>query len=141
MENKGIIRAHIALIFCNLVWACDYPFYNLLLGKYLSPLAMVTASLVVAALLSWIPVIWEGREHIARSDWGLILLAAILMGVVRKVMMMFGLSRTSPIDGSIIATITPLIVLVVSVLARIDKLTTRKVAGLCGCCGGCCYER
>ena len=57
IENKGIIRAHIALIFCNLVWACDYPFYNLLLGKYLSPLAMVTASLVVAALLSWIPVI------------------------------------------------------------------------------------
>ena len=136
MENKGVIRAHIALIFCNLVWACDYPFYNLLLGKYISPLAMVTASLVVAALLSWIPTIWQGREHIARSDWGLILLAAMLMGVVRKVMMMFGLSRTSPIDGSIIATIVPLIVLVVSVLARVDRLTPRKVAGLVVGCAG-----
>lgn len=97
---------------------------------------MVTASLIVAALLSWIPVIWEGRERIARSDWALMLLAALLMGVVRKVMMMFGLSRTSPIDGSIIATIVPLIVLVVSVLARVDRLTTRKVAGLIiGCAG------
>jgi drug/metabolite transporter (DMT)-like permease len=136
MENKGVIRAHVALIFCNLVWACDYPFYNLLLGKYISPLAMVTASLVVAALLSWLPTLWEGRERIARSDWGLILLAALLMGVVRKMMMMFGLSRTSPIDGSIIATTVPLIVLVVSVLARVDRFTPRKVVGLVlGCAG------
>ena len=130
MENRGVIKAHIALVFCNLVWACDYPFYNLLLGKYISPLAMVTASLVVAALLSWIPAIWEGVEHIQRKDWGLIIVASLLMGVVRKSMMMFGLSRTSPIDGSIIATIVPLIVLVVSVIAHVDRLTTRKVLGL-----------
>lgn len=130
MENRDVVKAHIALIFCNMVWACDYPFYNLLLGKYISPLAMVTASLLVAAALSWIPTLWQGRERIARSDWGLILIAAILMGVVRKVMMMFGMSRTSPIDGSIIATIVPLIVLVVSVMARVDRLTTRKVLGL-----------
>lgn len=130
MENRGVIRAHIALIGCNIVWACDYPFYNLILGKYISPLAMVTASLIVAAALSWVPAIWQGRERIERSDWALIIVAALLMGVVRKMMMMFGLSRTSPIDGSIIATLVPLIVLVVSVIARIDRLTTRKVLGL-----------
>lgn len=130
MENKGVIRAHIALIGCNIVWACDYPFYNLILGKYISPLAMVTASLIVAAALSWVPAIWQGRERIERSDWALIIVAALLMGVVRKMMMMFGLSRTSPIDGSIIATLVPLIVLVVSVIARIDRLTTLKVLGL-----------
>lgn len=130
MEKRDVVKAHVALIFCNIVWACDYPFYNLLLGKYISPLAMVTASLVVAALLSWIPAIWEGVEHIERKDWGLIIVAALMMGMVRKMMMMFGLSRTSPIDGSIIATIVPLIVLLVSVLAHVDKLTLRKVAGL-----------
>ena len=71
MENKGVLRAHIALICCNIVWACDYPFYNLLLGKYISPLAMVTASLIVAAALSWIPALWEGCEPIERKDWAL----------------------------------------------------------------------
>lgn len=91
---------------------------------------MVTASLIVAAILSWIPAIWEGCEPIERSDWGIMLTAALLMGLVRKLMMMFGLSRTSPIDGSIIATIVPLIVLVVSVVARLDKFTFRKVLGL-----------
>ena len=136
MEKRGVIRAHLALIFCNMVWACDYPFYNLILGRYISPLAMVTASLIVAAALSWIPALWEKRERIAQSDWGLIIVAALLMGVVRKSMMMFGLSRTSPIDGSIIATIVPLIVLVVSLLARVDRLTWGKAIGLIlGCTG------
>ncbi len=130
MEKRGAIRAHIALLGCNIVWACDYPFYNLLLGKYIEPLAMVTASLVVAAALSWLPALWEGHERIEKRDWAIIIVASLLMGVTRKVMMMFGLSRTSPIDGSIIATIVPLLVLIVSVIARVDKLTTRKIAGL-----------
>ena len=130
MKNRGVAGAHIALLGCNIVWACDYPFYNLLLGKYIEPLAMVTASLVVAALLSWVPRLWEEREQIERRDWGIIFIAALLMGIVRKVMMMFGLSLTSPIDGAIIATLSPLLVLVVSVAAGIDRLSVRKVVGL-----------
>ena len=130
MKSQGVIGAHIALIGCNIVWACDYPFYNLLLGRYISPIAMVSASLVVAALLSWIPRLWQPREHIERQDWVLIVVAALLMGVTRKVMMMFGLSRTSPIDGSIIATLVPLLVLVISVVAGVDRFTPRKVVGL-----------
>jgi drug/metabolite transporter (DMT)-like permease len=130
MEKRDVVKAHVALIFCNIVWACDYPFYNLLLGKYISPLAMVTASLVVAALLSWIPAIWEGVEHIERKDWGLIIVAALMMGMVRKMMMMFGLSRTSPIDGSIISTSTPLLVLVLSVAIGIERFTKLRVVGL-----------
>ena len=43
---------------------------------------------------------------------------------------MYGLSMTSPIDGSIIDTIVPLLVLVVSVLLGMDRFTKLKVAGL-----------
>ncbi|MBQ2423839.1 MAG: DMT family transporter [Alistipes sp.] len=128
--KSGELRAHIALIGCNIVWACDYPFYNLLLGRYIAPMAMVCLSLVVAAALSWVPRIWERGEKIESSDWGIIILSALLMGVARKTLMMFGMSRTSPIDGSIIATVVPLIVLVVSVAAGIDSFTRRRVLGL-----------
>lgn len=130
MKNKGVASAHIALIGCNLVWACDYPFYNLLLGRYISPMAMVCGSLIVAAVLSWIPVLWQKREQIERGDWPTIIVIALLMGVTRKLLMMFGLSRTSPIDGSIIATISPLLVLLLSVAVGIDRFSTRKIIGL-----------
>lgn len=128
--KSGELRAHIALIGCNIVWACDYPFYNLLLGRYIAPMAMVCLSLIVAAALSWVPRIWERRERVESGDWGIIIVSALLMGVARKTLMMFGMSRTSPIDGSIIATVVPLIVLVVSVAAGIDSFTRRRVLGL-----------
>lgn len=122
--------AYIALICCNIIWACDYPFYNLVLGRYISPMAMVTASLVIAALFSLVPMLWETRERVAPSDRLKILGAAMLMGVARKLCMMFGLANTSAIDGSIIGTTTPLLVLVLSVIVGVDRFTKMKFLGL-----------
>ena len=122
--------AHIALLFCNIVWACDYPFYNLVLGRYISPMAMVSASLVIAAIWSLIPLLWEKSERVAPVDRLKIFGAAMLIGVARKLCMMFGLAHTSPIDGSIISTSTPLIVLFLSVIVGIERLSKMKVIGL-----------
>jgi len=130
MAISKIQSAHLALILCNIVWACDYPFYNLILGKYISPLAMISASLVVAALWSLIPLIWEKPDRVEPNDRIKIFGAAVLIGITRKLCMMFGLSLTSPIDGSIISTTTPLIVLIISVAVGFEHLTKSKTLGL-----------
>jgi drug/metabolite transporter (DMT)-like permease len=93
-------------------------------------MAMVTASLVIAALFSLVPMLWEPRERVAPSDRLKILGAAMLMGVARKLCMMFGLANTSAIDGSIIGTTTPLLVLVLSVIVGVDRFTKMKFLGL-----------
>ena len=130
MATQRIIYAHISLIFCNIVWACDYPFYSLVLGKYISPMAMVTASLIIAAVLSLVPLLWEKYERVEPRDRLKIIGAALLMGVGRKLCMMFGLAETSAIDGSIIGTTTPLMVLLLSVVVGVEHLTVKKVIGL-----------
>ena len=70
--------------------------------------------------------------------------AALLIGVLRKVFIMYGLSMTSPIDGSIIDTIVPLLVLLLSVLLGMDRFTKLKIAGLvlgmAGAGGGWCWR-
>lgn len=126
----GKYKAHIALLLCNTVWALDYPFYNLVLPKYVKPIAMISASLIATALLSLVPMLWEKVEKVARKDILKLIGAALLIGVIRKVFIMYGLSKTSPIDGSIIETIVPLLVLVLSVALGIDHYTKLKVAGL-----------
>lgn len=130
MAISKTISAHLALILCNVVWACDYPLYNLTLGRYISPLAMTSASLAVAALWSLLPLLWEKVEKIEPADRIKIFGAAILMGLVRKLCMMFGLSQTSPIDGSIIGTSTPLLVLLLSVAVGLEHFTKMRVGGL-----------
>lgn len=129
-RDYGVIRAHVALVICNIVWACDYPFYNLLLGRYIEPLAMVTAALIATALLSLVPLLWEKRERVEPEDLVLLICAALLVGVAKKLLMMYGLSQTSPVDGAIIATVTPLMVLVLSVVEGMERLSARKVVGL-----------
>ena len=130
MVNSKVLWAHLSLILCNIVWACDYPFYNLVLGHYISPMAMVSASLVIAALFSLLPMLWEKPEKVEATDRLKIIGAAMLMGVARKLCMMFGLANTSPIDGSIISTSTPLIVLFLSTIVGVEALSKMKVVGL-----------
>ena len=130
MALSKSISAHISLLLCNIVWACDYPFYNLVLGRYITPLAMVSASLVVAAVWSLVPLLWEKHERIAAEDRIKIFGAALLIGISRKLCMMFGLAQTSPIDGSIISTTTPLIVLLLSVFVGLERFTKMKLLGL-----------
>ena len=123
-------RPHLALLTCNVIWAMDYPFYNMVLGKYVAPMAMISASLIVTALLSLVPLLWQKPEKIENRDIRVMFGAALLMGVLRKTLLMFGLSRTSPIDGSIIDTIVPLLVLILSVAMGMDRFSKLKVAGL-----------
>ncbi|MBQ1978387.1 MAG: EamA/RhaT family transporter, partial [Alistipes sp.] len=89
MRESNRVSAHLALLFCNIIWACDYPFYSLVLGKYVSPLAMVTASLLVAALWSLLPLLWGRGERIEPQDRIKILGAALLIGLARKLCMMY----------------------------------------------------
>ena len=123
-------KPHIALLICNIVWAMDYPFYNIVLPRYVHPMAMVSGSLIATALFSLVPLLWQKAEKVEKADVRKLIGAALLIGVLRKVFIMYGLSMTSPIDGSIIDTIVPLLVLLLSVLLGMDRFTKLKIAGL-----------
>lgn len=128
--SSNTFLPHLALVGCNLLWAVDYPLYHILLPRYLSPTLLLTAALISTALLALIPVIKGGVQRIERKDIPTLVGAALLLGVIHKGTLMAGLSRTSPVDGSIINTVGPLVVLLLSVLTGVDRLTRTKVVGL-----------
>ena len=78
-------KPHIALLICNIVWAMDYPFYNIVLPHYVHPMAMVAGSLVVTALFSLVPLLWQKAERVARADIRKLIGAALLIGVAGAV--------------------------------------------------------
>ena len=75
------LKPHLALLTCNVVWALDYPFYNIVLPYYVHPMAMISASLIATALLSLIPLLWERAERVERADIRRLIGAALLIGV------------------------------------------------------------
>lgn len=110
--------------------------YHLVLNKYIEPISILTATLIVSAIFSFVPLLWEKRERVHGDDVVALIGAAILIAVIRKGLLIFALSKTSPIDGSIISTFTPIVVLVISIIIGMERFTISKFAGLMlGLCG------
>ncbi len=125
------IKPHLALLACNSIWAINYPFYHILYTKaHITAAAMLSLSLLAAALFAFVPLLWSRGERIERADLKYIFAAAVLSGLMRKGLVIFGLSLTSPIDASIIASLLPIMALVISVLMRIDRFTPSRVVGI-----------
>ncbi len=129
------ITAHISLLVCNLIWGCAYPLYKSVLGVDIDPLPLFTLTITFTALLSLVTIPMSGWQahRVEGSDVGAVIGAGLLIALLRKGMLMFGLSMTSPIDGSIISTMSPVVVLVVAALVGLERFSVRKVLGvLCG---------
>ncbi len=93
----------------------------------------MTLVLIVAALTSLLSLLFKRDSSaikIERRDIGVIALAALLIAIIRKGFLIFGLSYTSPIDGSIIFTISPVMVLIISVLMGLERFSIKKTLGV-----------
>ncbi len=123
-------RPHIALLLCNSIWAINYPIYHIVMRTGLTAAVTLEISLLVAALLSFIPILWEGTERVERRDIKYLVAAAVLSGLMRKGFVVFGLSLTTPIDASIIASLLPVMALVISVIMGIDRFTLPRILGI-----------
>ncbi len=124
------VKPHLALLLCNSIWAINYPLYHIVIKRGISAAAMLELSLLVAAALSFVPLLWSRAERVERSDIKYLVAAAALSGLCRKGLVVFGLSLTSPIEASIIASLLPVMALVISVLMGIDRFTIGRIAGI-----------
>ncbi len=121
---------HLALLLTNIIWGMAYPLYHIVLSHKVDPLSILTATMIFSALFSLIPLLWERREKIERRDIFALVCAALLIAVIRKGLLIYSLSLTSPIDGSIISTLAPIIVLLISVIIGIERFNMSKITGL-----------
>jgi len=117
--------------------------FNYTIAKQLMNSGGVSANALVvfrvggAALLFWLFGLFYKSERIERKDF-LTLFFAALFGVgINMVFYLKGLELTTPIHASVISTIIPILILVLSAFFLNEKLTKLKVFGvLLGFCGG-----
>ena len=128
--HKGTLLPYVALVVCNLLWATDYPLYHILLPHYLPPVVLLAAALSATTLFALIPAFGGHVGRVEGKDIPTLIVAGLLLGVIHKGALMMGLSRTSPVDGSIINAVGPLVVLALSVVKGVDRLTPTRIIGL-----------
>ena len=127
---SNVVKAHLGLILSYVIWAVNYPLYKVIMPHYISPYAMTMLVVGVAALLAFGSMLFVPIEPVRRQDILKLVAAAALMGIAKKLFLMVGIQHTSPIDASIIATLGPILVLVISVMVLVDRFTPMKVLGM-----------
>jgi len=129
MNNRT--AALIALVLVQLFYGVTYTFANdVIVGGYIMPFGFIVLRVVCATFLFWGFSLVVPSKKIDRKDFPK-LIAAAFFGVALNMLAFFkGLQYTTPIDGSVIMTTVPIIVLILSAIILKEQITKLKIVGI-----------
>lgn len=128
---KVRIWALIAAFIVQLLYGLNYTFAkDVIAGGFMKPFGFILLRVIGATVLFWL-FSWLGpKEKIDKKDYLTFFFAAIFGVAVNMLMFFKGLEYTTPIHASVIATITPIIVLILSAFYLKEKITLLKITGV-----------
>ncbi|MDR2414089.1 MAG: DMT family transporter [Odoribacteraceae bacterium] len=129
-------RGHLAIFITNILFGLNISISKTLLSGWISPVGLTLARIAFGAAAFWTLSLFLKRERVNGRDL-LLLLACALLGIsVNQTLFIFGLERTSPIDAGLIATLNPMLVMLIAAAVLKEPITWKKAGGvLVGACG------
>lgn len=127
--NKRAL-AVIAAIMESTIYGLNHTIAKSVMPMYIKPFGFIFLRVTSAAILFWLISLWFPKEKVANSDWPRLIAAAIFGMVLNMLLFFKGLSLSTPINSSVIVTITPILVLVLSSYLLREKITFLKVSGI-----------
>lgn len=82
------------------------------------------------AVVFWIASLFTRREHVPPRDLLLFFFASLLGIVLNQGTYVLGVSKTSPIDASVVTTTTPIFVMIIAALYLREPITGKKILGI-----------
>jgi len=127
--SKSTYKAHLALLGANVIYGVNHIVAKGVMPTKIGPSAFVFLRILGAAILFWILKSFI-KEKVDKKDFPLLILCGLLGVASNQLFFFHGLSRTSPIDASIIITAVPVMVLIFSTFLLKEKITTNKFLGI-----------
>lgn len=126
------IRLHTALFLVSLIYAGTYSLAKDIMPHYMLPLGIVTLRIAGAALFFGLLklLIVPGERIVGRAD-NMRAIASGVLGIGLNQLSFFaGLNLTTPINASLLQTVSPIVVVLASAVLLKDKITLPKLAGV-----------
>ncbi len=130
MNLSKNISAHISILAANIIYGLNYTIAKEIMPNYLQPYALTICRIVAASILFWALSFFYKPEKLASKDIKILIFAAIFGVAMNQLMFLKGLNFTTPIDASIIMTINPVLVLLVSAIIIGEAINFRKISGI-----------
>jgi drug/metabolite transporter (DMT)-like permease len=126
------VRLHSALFLVSLIYAATYSLAKDIMPHYMQPLGIVTLRIGGAALFFALikRMVAPQDKIVGRAD-NLRAIACGLLGIALNQLSFFaGLNLTTPINASLLQTISPIVVVLASAVLLKDKITLPKLMGV-----------
>lgn len=119
------------MLFANIFWGSMAPASKIVLSSgFVSPISLTTFRMLGAAIVFWIASLFTARERVSSKDMVALFFAALFGIVFNQGMYILGVSMTSPIDATIVATSSPIITMIIAAFYLKEPVTGKKVLGI-----------
>lgn len=128
--NSNIYKAHLALLGANLIYGANYIIAKGIMPNKITPNTFVFIRLACCVILFWCVKFLFVKEKIESKDLFRLALCGLLGASSNMLFFFHGINLTSPVDASIIMTVTPVIVLIFSFIILKEPITKNKLVGI-----------
>ena len=129
MDNSRLL-AILAAFLASAIYGVNHTIAKGLMPLYIEPFGFIFLRVTGAALLFWIISLFTPKEKIATSDWPRIIGCAIFGMVLNMLFFFKGLSLSTPINSSVIITLSPVMVLILASILIKERITLLKTIGI-----------
>ncbi len=129
MDNTRIL-AILAAIGASTIYGINHTLAKGLMPLYIEPFGFILLRVTGAAILFWSISFFAPKEKIATSDWPRIIGCAIFGMVINMLFFFKGLSLSTPINSSVIITLSPVMVLILASILIKERITLLKTIGI-----------
>lgn len=128
--TKDKWHGHIAILTTNIIFGLNTPIAKTIVPEWLSPYALTLLRMSCAGIIFWLVSLFFKYEKVSRKDLCTLFFGALFGLVGAQLSFANALIYTSPVTISIIAAMTPVVVMLLAALVLKEPITLKKAAGV-----------
>jgi len=118
------------LTLVSLLYGINYSVLKIIVPEYVGPYGLIVFRVIISAAVFWVIYAFKPEKIEWRADGIRIFLCALTGAALNMLLFFKGISLTSAVNGSIIMTLTPVLVLIWAAILTKEKITRLKVVGI-----------
>ncbi len=122
--------AFLAAFGASFIYGVNHTLAKDLMPTYIEAYGFIMLRVLGAAILFWVTSLFLPSQKIDRKDWWRIILCALFGMTINMLMFFKGLQLSTPINSSVVITLSPVILLLLSALFLKEKITLLKGSGI-----------